>query len=189
MDLSGLLGGRLDVESARRLIFAKVGGSVRILSDLQSWKKQTVMKVAIGSDHAGFEAKEKIKETLGDLGIGIVDMGTDSAESVDYPDYGAKVGRAVASREVDSGIVVCGSGIGIAIAANKIDGVRAAQAWSEETARLARLHNDANILSIGARVLSGAEIDRIVRAWFAAGFEGGRHQQRIDKITDLERGR
>lgn len=146
------------------------------------------MKIAIGSDHAGFEAKEKIKETLRDIGIDFVDFGTNSGDSVDYPDFGAKVGRAVASHEVDSGIVVCGSGIGIAIAANKIDGVRAAQAWSPETAALARQHNDANILSIGARVLSEAEIDGIVRAWFSADFEGGRHQGRIDKISALESG-
>ena len=144
------------------------------------------MKIAIGSDHAGFEAKEKIKETLNDLGIEFVDLGTDSNESVDYPDYGAKVGRAVASHEVESGIVVCGSGIGIAIAANKIDGVRAAQAWTEETARLAREHNDANVLAIGARVLTTEEIDRIVRSWFSAEFEGERHRRRIDKITGLE---
>lgn len=146
------------------------------------------MKVAIGSDHAGFEAKEKIKTTLSDLGIEFVDCGTNSGDSVDYPDFGAKVGRAVAAREVDSGIVVCGSGIGIAIAANKIHGVRAAQAWTPETAMLARQHNDANVLSIGARVLSESEIDKIVRAWFSADFEGDRHQGRIDKITALEDG-
>lgn len=144
------------------------------------------MKIAIGSDHAGYEAKEKIKTTLDDLGIDFVDLGTNSPESVDYPDFGAKVGRAVAAHEVDSGIVVCGSGIGIAIAANKVDGVRAAQAWTEETARLAREHNDANVLAIGARVLSSEEIDKIVRAWFAAEFEGERHQRRIDKISALE---
>ena len=144
------------------------------------------MKIAIGSDHAGFEAKEKIKAILSDLHVDFVDMGTNSVDSVDYPDFGAKVGRAVASHEVDSGIVVCGSGIGIAIAANKIDGVRAAQAWTEETARLAREHNDANVLAIGARVLSSEEIEKIVRSWFAAEFEGERHMRRIDKLTALE---
>lgn len=144
------------------------------------------MKVAIGSDHAGFEAKEKIKVVLDDLGLDVVDFGTDSRDSVDYPDFGAMVGRAVASGEAQSGIVVCGSGVGIAIAANKIDGVRAAQAWTEEIARLARQHNDANVLAIGARVLSESEIEGIVRAWFAADFEGDRHQGRIDKIHGLE---
>lgn len=146
------------------------------------------MKVAIGSDHAGFEAKEKIKTTLADLGIEYLDLGTNSGDSVDYPDYGAKVGHAVASHEADSGIVVCGSGIGIAIAANKVNGVRAAQAWSPETAMLARQHNDANVLAIGARVLSESDIDGIVRAWFSAKFEGGRHQGRIDKISGIESG-
>jgi ribose 5-phosphate isomerase B len=145
------------------------------------------MKVAIASDHAGFEAKEKIKAILEGLGIEFTDFGTDSTASVDYPDYGAMVGRAVASGEADSGIVVCGSGVGIAIAANKIAGVRAAQAWTEEIARLSRQHNDANVLAIGARVLTESDIDKIVRAWFEADFEGARHQGRIDKISALER--
>ena len=144
------------------------------------------MKIAIGSDHAGFEAKEKVKKTLEELGVQYEDLGTYSGDSVDYPDFGAKVGRAVAGGEVDSGIVVCGSGIGIAIAANKVHGVRAAQAWNEETARLARQHNDANVLSLGARVLPEDEIPKIVRAWFEADFEGGRHQGRVDKISQLE---
>src|SRR4051794_7779580 len=124
------------------------------------------MKVAIGSDHAGFAEKEKIKQTLDNLGIDYDDLGTYSTDSVDYPDFGQKVGEAVASGLVERGIVVCGSGIGIAIAANKVHGVRAAQAWNEETARLSRQHNDANVLSIGARVLDENEIPKIVTAWF-----------------------
>jgi ribose 5-phosphate isomerase B len=144
------------------------------------------MKIAIGADHAGFEEKEKLKKTLDALGVEYEDLGTNSTESVDYPDFGAKVGRAVSSGEFEQGIVVCGSGIGIAIAANKIDGVRAAQAWNEETARLAREHNDANVLSIGARVIPEEEIPKIVRAWFDAKFEGGRHAKRVEKITELE---
>ena len=144
------------------------------------------MKIAIGSDHAGFAGKEKIKQTLDELGISYEDVGTYSTDSVDYPDYGAKVGEAVASGKVEQGIVVCGSGIGICIAANKIHGIRAAQAWNAETARLARQHNDANILSIGARVLPESEIPKIVKAWFEAEFEGGRHQGRVEKISDLE---
>lgn len=144
-------------------------------------------KIAIGSDHAGFEEKEKIKKVLDEIGVSYEDIGTTSTDSVDYPDFGAKVGRAVASGEVDQGIVVCGSGIGIAIAANKIHGVRAAQAWNEETARLARQHNDANILSIGARVLPEEEIPKIVKAWFDADFEGGRHERRVEKISELEK--
>ncbi|MBS1794339.1 MAG: ribose 5-phosphate isomerase B [Acidobacteria bacterium] len=145
------------------------------------------MKIAIGADHAGFEVKEKIKKQLAEMNFEVEDLGTDSTASVDYPDFGAAVGRAVASGAADEGIVVCGSGIGIAIAANKVRGVRAAQAWNEETAQLARQHNDANVLSIGARVLPADEIPKIVAAWFDAGFEGGRHQQRIDKIGALEK--
>lgn len=144
------------------------------------------MKIALGSDHAGFEVKEKIKRQLAEMNIEVEDLGTNSLDSVDYPDFGARVGRAVASGKADEGIVVCGSGIGIAIAANKVHGVRAAQAWNEETARLARQHNDANVLSIGARVLPEDEIPKIVRAWFDAKFEGGRHAGRVAKISALE---
>lgn len=144
------------------------------------------MKIAIGADHAGYEVKEQIKTQLAEMNLDVVDLGTNSAESVDYPDYGAKVGQFVAEGAADEGIIVCGSGIGICIAANKIHGVRAAQAWNAETAALARQHNDANVLSIGARVLSSEEIPKIINAWFSAKFEGGRHQKRIDKISSLE---
>jgi ribose 5-phosphate isomerase B len=144
------------------------------------------MKIALGADHAGFEEKEKLKKTLDEIGVEYEDFGTNSLDSVDYPDFAQKVGRAVASGEVEQGIVVCGSGIGIAIAANKIHGIRAAQAWNEETARLARQHNDANVLSIGARVIPEEEIPKIVKAWFEAKFEGGRHERRIEKISKLE---
>ena len=145
-----------------------------------------IKKIALGADHAGFEEKEALKKTLDDLGVQYEDVGTFSTESVDYPDFAQKVGEKVASGEVEQGIVVCGSGIGIAIAANKIHGVRAAQAWNEETARLARQHNNANVLSIGARVIPEEEIPKIVKAWFSADFEGGRHERRVEKITALE---
>lgn len=144
------------------------------------------MKIAIGADHAGYEVKEQIKMQLAEMKMDVVDLGTNSTESVDYPDYGAKVGQFVAEGAADEGIVVCGSGIGICIAANKIYGVRAAQAWNAETAALARQHNDANVLSIGARVLPSEEIPKIINAWFDAKFEGGRHQKRIDKISSIE---
>ena len=144
------------------------------------------MKIAIGADHAGFQIKEKIKRQLEEMNLEVADLGTNSGDSVDYPDFGAAVGREVAEGKAAQGIVVCGSGIGIALAANKIRGVRAAQAWNEETARLARQHNDANVLSIGARVVAEEEIPKIVAAWFGADFEGGRHQKRIDKISALE---
>lgn len=144
------------------------------------------MKIAIGSDHAGFEEKEKIKKQLGSLGIEVEDVGTYSTESVDYPDFAEKVGKAVAGGEADEGVLVCGTGIGVSIAANKIHGIRAALAWNEETARLARQHNDANVLTVGARTTSPEEIEKIVKAWLEAKFEGGRHQGRVDKIMELE---
>ena len=145
------------------------------------------MKIAIGADHAGYEDKEKVKKTLNDLGIQYEDFGTQSTESVDYPDYAQKVGEAVAHGEVDSGLLVCGSGTGMAIAANKVPGVRAAVAWTEEIARLAREHNDANVLALAARFTPPGEIEKIVRAWFAAHFDGGRHQRRVDKIKEIEK--
>ena len=114
-------------------------------------------------------------------------MGTYSAEAVDYPDYARKVGEAVASGEYSQGLLVCGSGTGMAIAANKVPGVRAAVAWNEEIARLARQHNDANVLSLAARYTPDEEIRKIVKAWFEAKFEGGRHERRVEKITEIER--
>ena len=146
-----------------------------------------VKKIALGADHAGFEEKEQIKKTLDDLGIEYKDMGTVSAESVDYPDFAKDVGEAVASGEYEQGLLVCGSGTGMAIAANKVRGVRAAVAWSPDIARLAREHNDANVLSLPARFGTHDEMDKIVRAWFAADFEGGRHSRRVDKISELEK--
>lgn len=145
-----------------------------------------IKKIALGADHAGFEEKEKLKKTLDELGVAYEDLGAFSTDSVDYPDLAEKVGEAVAKGEVEQGILVCGSGIGVAIAANKVRGVRAAQAWNAETARLAREHNDANVLTIGARVIPEAEIPAIVKAWFAADFAGGRHEKRVEKITALE---
>ena len=144
------------------------------------------MKIAIGSDHAGFEAKERAKEVLASLGAGVVDKGTDSAASVDYPDFGAAVGRAVANGEVERGVLVCGSGIGVSIAANKIAGVRAAVCWNEETARLARQHNDANVLCIGARFIEPDLAARMIRAFVETEFDGGRHRQRVDKLAKLD---
>ena len=143
-------------------------------------------KIALGADHAGFEEKEKLKKTLDELGVEYEDVGTFSTDSVDYPDFAQKVGEKVESGEAEQGILVCGSGIGVAIAANKMHGIRAAQAWNEETARLARQHNNANVLTIGARVVPEEEIPKIVKAWFAADFEGGRHEKRVEKIMNLE---
>lgn len=145
------------------------------------------MKIALAADHAGFEEKEKIKKTLDEIGVEYTDMGTNSPESVDYPDYARKVGEAVAGGEYEQGLLVCGSGTGMAISANKVRGVRAAVAWNEEIARLARQHNNANVLSLAARYLTDDENEKIVKAWFAADFEGGRHERRVEKIEQIEK--
>src|SRR5258708_35641320 len=114
-------------------------------------------------------------------------MGTDSCEPVDYPDYAKKVGEAVARGEYDEGLLLCGSGTGMAIAANKVPGIRAAVAWNEEIARLAREHNNANVLSLAARYTTDEENERIVKAWLGATFEGGRHERRVEKIEQIEK--
>lgn len=144
------------------------------------------MRIALASDHAGFAEKERLKPLLSDLGIEFEDLGTTSEQSVDYPDYAALVAHAVADGRVQQGVLVCGSGTGMAITANKVPGVRAAVAWSDEIARLARQHNDANVLAIGARTTPISEIPKIVRAWFSTDFEGGRHADRVQKITNVE---
>ena len=144
------------------------------------------MKIALASDHAGFSEKEKLKPLLTELGIDFTDLGTSSEASVDYPDYARSVAEEVAHGNVDQGVLVCGSGTGMAITANKVPGVRAAVAWSEEIARLARQHNDANVLAIGARTTPDGEIPKIVKAWFGTAFEGGRHEDRVKKISALE---
>lgn len=140
------------------------------------------MKIALASDHAGFAEKERLKPLLLDLGLEVEDLGTGSETAVDYPDYARKVAEEVAGGRADQGLLVCGSGTGMAITANKTAGVRAAVAWSEETARLARQHNDANVLAIGARTTPADQIPGIVRAWFSADFEGGHHAERVAKI-------
>lgn len=145
------------------------------------------MKIALASDHAGFAEKERLKPLLNEIGVEFEDLGTWGEESVDYPDYARMVAEQVADGRVAQGLLVCGSGIGMAISANKVNGVRAALAWSEETARLARRHNDANVLAIGARTTPPDDIPKIVRAWFDTAFEGGRHQMRVEKINAIER--
>jgi ribose 5-phosphate isomerase B len=145
------------------------------------------MKVAIGADHAGFVEKEKLKPLLNELSIEFEDFGTYSLDSVDYPDFAKKVGEAVAIGDFDEGILFCGSGIGISIAANKVKGVRCALVWNEETAALAREHNNANVIAIGAKTTPNGTIPNIIKAWFKAKFEGGRHQNRIDKISEIEK--
>jgi ribose 5-phosphate isomerase B len=143
-------------------------------------------RIALAADHAGYEEKEIIKKTLDELGVEYVDMGTDSSDSVDYPDYARKVAEAVSKGAFEQGLLVCGSGTGMAIAANKVKGVRAAVAWNEDIARLARQHNDANVLALPARFMSDDEAGKVLKAWFAADFEGGRHAKRVEKITEIE---
>ena len=144
-------------------------------------------KIALAADHAGYEDKERLKKTLDELGVEYTDMGTDSAEPVDYPDYAKKAAEAVAKGEYDQGLLVCGSGTGMAIAANKIPGIRAAVAWNEDIARLAREHNDANVLSLAARFTPPEQLDKIVKAFLAAKFEGGRHERRVKEIEAIEK--
>ncbi len=145
------------------------------------------MKIALGSDHAGFRYKEKIKKMLPSLGHEVVDFGTDSTESVDYPKFIRPAAEAVARGECDRGIVLGGSGNGEAISANKIRGIRCALCWNEDTARLSRQHNDANVLSLPARFVPQDEINEIVKAWLSADFEGGRHERRVEKIGQIEK--
>src|SRR6266480_4979585 len=155
------------------------------LANHSSKSESCKMKIAIASDHAGYEEKERLKPLLDELGVQYEDLGTISEESVDYPDYARKVGDEVASGRVEQGLLVCGSGTGMAIAANKVPGVRAAVAWNEETARLAREHNNANVLALGARTTPNDQIPGIVRAWFNAKFDAGRHERRVEKITEI----
>lgn len=143
------------------------------------------MTISVGSDHAGYEYKEAIKLAMLDRGYTVLDVGTDSTASVDYPDYGAAAARLVARGEADFGILICGSGIGISIAANKVNGIRAANVTSVEMATLARQHNNANMLAIGSRINSLSEALTMVTTFLDTPFEGGRHEQRVSKIHQV----
>ena len=144
------------------------------------------MKVALGSDHAGFEIKSAVGRYLAARGIDVEDVGTFSSESVDYPDYAEKVGLAVQKGQADRGVLVCGTGMGVCIAANKIHGIRAAAPWDAETARLSRQHNDANVLCLSGRHMQEPAVLEILRIWLETPFDGGRHKRRIDKIAGIE---
>lgn len=144
------------------------------------------MRIAIGSDHAGYDAKEHVKRAAAALGHDVEDVGTHGTASVDYPDYAVRVARLVAAGEADAGILVCGSGIGMSITANKVRGVRAAVCTDPYSAKLAREHNDANVLCLGARVTGSGLMEEIVRTFLRAGFEGGRHAKRVEKIHHIE---
>jgi len=143
-------------------------------------------KIALGADHAGFHAKELVKAFLKEAGYDVDDVGTQSEESVDYPDYAKAVAEKVAAGAARFGILACGTGIGMAMSANKVEGVRAATAHDEMTAHLAREHNDANVLTLGARVLNDEQTLAVVREFLATDFAGGRHQRRVDKISEMD---
>lgn len=144
------------------------------------------MKIGIGSDHGGLELKEYIKEYLQSEEIEFIDYGTNSSDSVDYPDYGKKVSEAVVGGEVERAIVICGTGIGISIACNKVKGIRCALCSDTYSARMSREHNNANILALGGRVVGKDLALEIVTTWLNSKFAGGRHERRINKISEIE---
>jgi len=144
------------------------------------------VRIAIASDHGGFELKERIKRQLDEMNVPYEDFGTHGPEPVDYPDYAERVARPVAAGAFDRGILVCGTGIGMSIAANKIPGIRAALVTDVETARLSRAHNDANIMAIGGRTTPADRAPDIVRTFLTTAFEGGRHARRVQKLSSLD---
>ena len=144
------------------------------------------MKIAIGSDHAGFEAKNAIADYIKGLGHEVTDFGTYSADSCDYPEFAYKVAKAVQSGEFERGVLVCGTGIGVSMCANKVKGIRCALCTDDFTAEMTRRHNDSNGLAMGARVTPVEKMKDIVRIYLSTDFEGGRHKRRVDKITAIE---
>ncbi len=144
------------------------------------------MKIAIGNDHTALEMKQAIKEHLEGRGYEGLDLGTNSTESCDYPLYGEKVGRAVAQGDADLGIAICGTGVGISLAANKVKGIRACVCSEPYTAKLSRMHNDSNVLAFGARVVGIEMAKMITDSWLDAVYEGGRHQRRVDMVMEIE---
>lgn len=144
------------------------------------------MKIAVASDHRGFTVKGKILALLTQLGHDALDFGPETGESVDYPDFAAKVARAVSSGEVERGILICGTGMGMCIVANKFAGVRAAPCHDDLTAQMSRLHNDANVLCLSADLLGDTLVNRMVEIWLNTNFEGGRHARRVEKIAQFE---
>jgi ribose 5-phosphate isomerase B len=145
------------------------------------------MKVVVGSDHAGFALKEQVRPILEAAGHEVVDVGTDSEESTDYPIYAADAARMVASGDAERGVLVCGSGVGVSIVANKVDGVRAVNAHDAEEAEMSRRHNDANVLTLAGRRLENGNAKEIIERFLETDFEGGRHQRRVDQITEVEK--
>ena len=146
------------------------------------------MKIAIGSDHAAFAEKAAVREHLAAAGHEVRDLGTDSDASCDYPDFAYRVARQVADGEAERGILICGTGIGMSMTANKVDGIRAAVCESEQTVEMTRRHNDANVLCLGARVLPPEKLTALVDLFLATAYEGGRHARRVGKIALVEKG-
>ncbi len=146
-----------------------------------------IMKIAVASDHRGFHIKGKILTLLQELGHEGVDYGPENAETVDYPDYAAKVAKSVSTKEVDRGILICGTGMGMCITANKFNGVRAASCHDDLTAEMSRLHNDANVLCLSADLLGDRLVNHMVEIWMKTDFEGGRHARRVEKISEYEK--
>ncbi len=145
-----------------------------------------MMKIAIGCDHGGIVLKDSVIATLSKLGAEVVDLGTYDDSSVDYPEFGLKVANAIALGECDLGVLMCGTGIGISIAANKVKGIRAAVVTNEYMAEMTKRHNNANIIALGGRVVTPEEASKIVEKWYTTEYEGGRHQKRLDIISDIE---
>jgi ribose 5-phosphate isomerase B len=145
------------------------------------------MRIALGADHAGYELKNKIREHLSQQGFEVQDEGTNSGDSVDYPDFAAKVGHDVVSQKADRGILVCGTGMGMAISANKVHGIRAANITSEFEAQMSREHNDLNVLALGARVVDEKQALKLVDLWLKTEFAGDRHARRVNKMMALEK--
>lgn len=145
------------------------------------------MKIAIGADHGGYELKQHVRAALEAAGHEVIDVGTDSADSVDYPDFAEEAARLVATGAAERGVIACGSGVGVAIVANKVPGIRAVNAHTAEEADLARRHNDVNVVTLAGRSLSVDDADGIVGAFLAGEFEGGRHERRVAKIAAVDR--
>ena len=142
--------------------------------------------IAIGSDHGGLQLKDAVRNYLVGRGLTVNDLGTNNEDSVDYPDFGARVAQMVSRQTIAKGILICGTGIGMSITANKFPGIRAALVWDDFTAQMAKEHNDANILVLGGRVLTAEDACRMVGIWLDTAFAGGRHQGRLDKIAQIE---
>lgn len=157
------------------------------INNMNIKKETSNMRIGIGNDHSALDLKAEVVEYIKAQGHEVVDYGTNSTESCDYPVYGEIVGKAVASGEVEKGILICGTGLGISLAANKVPGVRAAVCSEPYTARMSRAHNDCNILAFGARVVGSELAKMIVEVWLNTEFEGGRHQRRVDMIMDVEK--